>query len=101
MKLSLGHVSGHLDSAERVRRPWERGAAAVAGEDDLEALQQPRQELARDPLIVGAGLAVVAVRRRERERSIAPHMEGQLLLTVRDVRNTLSRQPPSTSSDPR
>ena len=76
VKLSFGHGSGDLHSTERVGRPRGREAAAILGEDDLEALQQPGQEFAWNALIVCAGLAVVAVRGREGERSIAAHTEG-------------------------
>jgi hypothetical protein len=41
VKLCFGHVSGDFDSTERVGRPRGGEAAAVLGEDDFEALQQP------------------------------------------------------------
>ena len=48
---------------------------AVLSEDEFEALVEPCQQLAWYPPVVGAGLAVVAVRGRERERAVALNTE--------------------------
>ena len=86
MQFGVGHSSNDLDPTERVSRASGREAAAILCEDHLEAQQQPGEKLPRDAPIVGAGLAAVALRRREGERSVAPHVGGELLLTVGDVR---------------
>src|SRR5215210_4402221 len=85
VQFAVGGVARHLEAPERLGVAGRREAAAVLREDERVVEQQPRQQLPRDAAVVRAGLAVVAERRRERQRAVAADVAGELALGVGDV----------------